>query len=39
MDVESFITPLKTALSSSLITLNEGIPKNKKVKILDKKNG
>lgn len=39
MDVESFITPLKTALSSNLITLNEGILKNKKVKILDKKNG
>ncbi len=39
MDVESFIAPLKTALSEALVNLNEGIPKNKKVKILDKKNG
>ena len=39
MDVDSFITPLKTALSSGMISFNEGIPKNKKVKILDKKNG
>lgn len=39
MDVESFISPLKTALSFSLISLNGGIPQNKKVKILDKKNG
>ena len=39
MEVESFITPLKTALSEALVTLNKGIPKNKKVKILEKKNG
>lgn len=39
IEVESFITPLKTALSEALVTLNEGIPKNKKVKILEKKNG
>ena len=39
MDVESFITPLKTALSKGLTTLNQGIPNNKKVKILAKKNG
>lgn len=37
MDVESFIAPLKTALSEALVTLNEGIPENKQVKILEKK--
>lgn len=39
IDVESFITPLKKAMSEGLATLNDGLLNNKKVKILQKNNG
>ncbi|NES64070.1 MAG: Tn3 family transposase [Okeania sp. SIO2D1] len=39
IDVESFITPLKRAMSEGLTTLNDGLLNNKKVKILQKNNG
>ncbi|MGB3511174.1 MAG: Tn3 family transposase [Microcoleaceae cyanobacterium] len=39
IDVESFITPLKMAMSEGLATLNDGLLNNKKVKILQKNNG
>lgn len=39
LSVEEFINPLKQAMMTSLATLNDGLPKNSKVKILTKNNG
>ena len=38
-NVEEFINPLKEAMDSALKTLNDGLPKNPKVKILQKPKG
>lgn len=37
--VEDFIAPLKQAMSESLKTFNDGLPKNSYIKILSKQNG
>jgi hypothetical protein len=38
-DVDKFIEKIKSAMKDSLFNLNKTIPKNEKVKILDKGNG
>jgi TnpA family transposase len=39
VEVEDFITPLKQAMADALLTLNNGLPKNSRLKILNKNNG
>jgi len=38
-DVEAFIGPLQQAMSQALLTLNDGMPNNPKVKVSSKNNG